>query len=276
MKPSTEAGHHQGAVIAVMAFLTAVVPLAQSDLTLRSQDVLDVTVIGQADLSTKYDVDTDGTVTFPLIGRVQVAGLAVEQLAAELERRLAEFFRDPQVRLQVERPRRVFIFGGVGAPGMYQLTDRMTLIEILARAGYTGTSEVIIVRSSGAQAPALPAGSGDAEVIRVNMRELERDLESGELSRNVVLADGDTIFVPRFDPNRVYVSGQVRNPGAYSVPEGTTVLQALALAGGATEDASLGRLRIYRLVGGEQKTIRVDLEDVVNPGDTIVVPKTFF
>ena len=113
-------------------------------------------------------------------------------------------------------------------------------------------------------------------MIRVNVRELERELESGQLSRNVVLDDGDTIYVPRFDPNRVYVSGQVRTPGAYSVADKTTVFQALALAGGPTERASLGRVQIMRLVDGKQKTIKANLEAIVRPGDTIIVPERYF
>jgi len=148
-------------------------------------------------------------------------------------------------------------------------------MEVLARSGYTGATEVIIVRSKGARAPALPDDKA-AEVIRVNVRELERELESGQLSRNVVLDDGDTIYVPRFDPNRVYVSGQVRTPGAYSVADKTTVFQALALAGGPTERASLGRVQIMRLVDGKQKTIKANLEAIVRPGDTIIVPERYF
>jgi polysaccharide export outer membrane protein len=215
-------------------------------------------------------------VTFPLVGRVQAAGLTAEQLAIELRRRLQDgFFKDPQVRIEIERTRRVFVFGGVSTPGMYQMTENMTLMEVLARSGYVGASEAIIVRVKGARAPAMPDENG-AEVIRINLREFEKDLENGQLSRNVVLVDGDTIYVPRFDPNRVYVSGQVRTPGGYSVADKTTVFQALALAGGPTERASLGRVQIMRLVNGKQTTIKARLEDVVRPGDTIIVPERYF
>ena len=110
----------------------------------------------------------------------------------------------------------------------------------------------------------------------MNLRELERDLEQGRLSRNVILEEGDTVFVPRFDPNRIYVSGQVQNPGAFSVPEGTTVLQALTLAGGPTPDAALGRVKILRVVDGNQKRLDAELDDIVQPRDTILVPERFF
>lgn len=243
----------------------------------RPQDVLNVTVVDQPALTQKYSVGGDGWVMFPLIGTLQAAGLSPDQLAAEMRRRLADgFVNNPQVRVEIERTMRVFVFGGVTNPGMYPLSRSMTLMEVLARAGYQGASEVIIVRAKdGATAPALPDQEG-AEVIRVNLREFEKELEKGQLSRNVLLADADTIYVPRFDPNRIYVSGQVRNPGAFSVPDKTTVLQALALAGGPTERASLGKVRIMRLVDGKQKTIRAQLKDLVRPGDTIIVPERYF
>jgi protein involved in polysaccharide export with SLBB domain len=68
----------------------------------------------------------------------------------------------------------------------------------------------------------------------------------------------------------------VRTPGAYSITENFTVLQALTLAGGVTESAAINRLRIMRIVDGKQKTIDVKITDVVQPGDTLVVPERYF
>ena len=84
------------------------------------------------------------------------------------------------------------------------------------------------------------------------------------------------MFVPRFDPDRIFVSGEVQSPGAYAVPEGTTVLEALTLAGGPTPDAALNRVRILRIVDGVQETFNVELEDIVEPRDTIMVRPRFF
>jgi polysaccharide biosynthesis/export protein len=263
------------AAVVVTAALAASVA-AQTGVELRSQDTLNITVVGQPTLTNKFVVEADGRITFPLVGRTQAAGLTVEELTADLRRRLGQdFLKDPEVRVTLERNRRVFVFGGVSAPGMYQLTDNMTLVEILARAGYSGASEAIIVRGGDQRAPVQPAEKG-ASVMRVNLREFEKEIEQGRLSRNVVLEDGDTIYVPRFDPNRIYVSGAVRSAGTFSVPEGTTVLQALALAGGPTERASLGRVQIMRLADGKQNMVKAKLEDIVRPGDTIIVPERYF
>ena len=119
--------------------------------------------------------------------------------------------------------------------------------------------------------PVLPTQESAKDVVRVNLR----DLENGVFSQNTVLRDGDTIFVPRAES--VYVFGQVKNPGAYPLQQkNTSVLQALSLAGGITDRGSTSRIRIVRIVKGEKKEVSVKLTDVVQPGDTIVVPERFF
>jgi polysaccharide export outer membrane protein len=251
----------------------------QDDYTVSRQDVLSITVIDQPELSAKYTVDIDGALRFPLVGRVPAAGKTLRQIETDLKRTLADgFFKNPQVAVSLDqfKGRRVFIFGGVMQPGTYPLVEGMTLIEALVKAGYGAGSEAVIVRSKEAKGPIMPDHADGAEVIRVNLREFEKDVEQGQLSRNVTLQDGDTIFIPRVDRNRIFVTGQVKAPGAYSVPEGTTVLQAISLAGGLTEAASTSRMRITRIDKGDKKTIKVKLEDIVQPGDTIFVPERFF
>ena len=269
----------QALILALVAVLIPHLANAQTEHIIRPLDVLQITVWDQRDLPTKYTVEPDGSVVFPFIGAVKAVGLTPFQLASAIKQQLSQgFFRDPQVTVAVETlsSGRIFVFGGVGAPGVYPLASNMTLIEALARAGYNNASEAVIVRTKGATGPVLPGQDASSQVIRVNLREFEKDVQSGSLTRNVVLADGDTVYVPRVDPNRIFVTGEVRTPGAHSVPEGTTVLQALTLAGGVTENASTGRIRITRLVKGKRESIKVKLDDVVLPGDTIVVPQRFF
>lgn len=243
------------------------------------QDVLNVTVWDNPDLTGKFTVQPDGNVTLPLIGRVKAAGLTVGAFETQLARTLSDgFIRDPRVAVTLDqfRGRRIFIFGNVSAPGMYPLPEGQTLIEALVKAGYASASEAVIVRPKHPAGPVMLENAGDAEVLRINLRELEKDVERGTLTRNIALRDGDTIFVPRSDPTRIFVTGQVRSVGAYSITQGTTVLQALALAGGPTEDAAVNRMRIIRLVRGKQESFKVKFSDVVLPGDTIVVPERFF
>jgi polysaccharide export outer membrane protein len=116
----------------------------------------------------------------------------------------------------------------------------------------------------------MPDQETGSEVFRATIR----DLESGALSQNIELHDGDTIFVPRAET--VYVFGQVKNPGAYGVQMNTTVLQALSLAGGVTEHGAMNRIKVIRIAKGSKKELKVKLTDTVRPGDTIIVPQRYF
>ena len=261
--------------------LLSVTGFAQTagDYVIGPQDVLTIQVFDQVDLGGKYTVETDGTFSFPLIGRVTAGGKTLRGFEVELKKKLADgYFRNPQVTVGVEnyRSQRVFVMGEVRNPGPVPLTGGMTLIEALARAGSTlpsASGELAIVRAAqGAQGPVVPGqGQVDLDVVRASIK----DLEGGAMSQNVQLHDGDTIFVPRAES--IYVFGQVKTPGAYAlVQRDTSLLQALSLAGGVTENGAMNRIKIIRIVNGEKKELKVKLTDVVRAGDTIVVPERFF
>jgi polysaccharide export outer membrane protein len=260
-------------LISVPARVSAQTP---ADYVIGPQDVLAIAVFDQTDLSGRYSVETNGTFSFPLVGRVTAAGLTLRQFEKELTARLADgFFKNPQVTVGIEqyRSQRVFVMGEVRQPGPVALTGGMTLIEALARAGSTLTTasgELSIVRSKNSSGPVLPGQGEDAVVVRVSIK----DLESGTTAKNVELYDGDTIFVPRAET--LYVFGQVRNPGAYAIQKETTVLQALSLAGGVSDNGAIGRVRIARIVADQKREFRVKLTDMVEAGDTLIVPERFF
>jgi protein involved in polysaccharide export with SLBB domain len=74
----------------------------------------------------------------------------------------------------------------------------------------------------------------------------------------------------------VYVTGEVRNPGAFKITKELTVLRSITLAGGFTPKASKKRTEIVRKNGKTEKTIAVKMDDLVQPDDIIVVPESFF
>ena len=253
--------------------------IAPSDYIVGPQDVLTINCYDQADLSGKFSVEADGTFTYPMIGRFKAGGLTLRQVEEGLKKRLKDegYFRNPQVTAAVEqyRSQKVFIVGEVRTPGPYPLSGNMNLVEALARAGSTlpsASGEVIVVHAGeSANGPTIPNEADGKDIVRVSVRDLER----GAFSGNASLRDGDTIFVPRAES--VYVFGQVKNPGAYSLQQrNTSVLQALALAGGVTDRGSTSRIKVVRIVNGEKTEIKVKLTDIVLPGDTIVVAERFF
>jgi polysaccharide export outer membrane protein len=260
-------------VIALSLLLASAPALfAQNDYIVGAQDVLTVTVFGEAELSGKYTVEQDGTFTFPQIGRVKAGGLTLRSLELELKTKLADgYLKNPQVAVAIEtyRSQRILVMGEVRSPGEYQLNGEMTLLAALARAGSTTPTaghEATIVRQKRNPKP----GEDPSDVIRIDLA----DLQEGNMALNIELQDGDTINVPK--AQSVFVAGQVKNPGAYAVDPGTTVLQVLSLAGGLTDRGSDNRIRIQRIVNGKQVEVNAKLTDPVNPGDTIIVKERFF
>jgi len=180
------------------------------------------------------------------------------------------------VAVEQYRSQKVFIVGEVRAPGSYPVSGDMNLVEALARAGSTlptASGEAIIVHVAGgkdANEPTLPSADNAENIVRVDLRQLQ----NGVFSNNTMLRDGDTIFVPKAES--IYVFGQVKNPGAYALQQrSTTVLQALSMAGGVADRGSMSRIRIVRIVDGNKKEMKVSLSDVVQPGDTIIVPERY-
>jgi polysaccharide biosynthesis/export protein len=267
------------AAVSVTATAAAQPRAAATDYVIGPQDVLTITSYDQADMSGKFTVETDGTFTYPMIGRVTAGGLTLRGLEAAIKTRLKDdgYFRNPQITVAVDtyKSQKVFIVGEVRSPGMYPLSGDISLVEVLARAGSTlptASGEAVIVHAGeNASAPTMPDAGGVKDLVRVNLR----DLEAGTPTSNTALKDGDTVFVPR--AQSVYVFGQVKNPGAYSLQQqNTSVLQALSLAGGVTDRGSTSRIQIIRIVNGEKKEIKVKLTDLVQPGDTVVVRERFF
>src|SRR6478672_5686229 len=161
------------AALALCTLAVSAGAFAQSaaDYVIGPQDVLTIQVFDQADLGGKYTVETDGSFSFPLIGRVTAGGLTLRNLETELKKRLADgYFRNPQVSVAVEqyRSQRVFVMGEVRNPGPVPLTGGMTLIEALSRAGSTlpsSSGEVAIVRApSGPKAPVKPGEDKGNEI----------------------------------------------------------------------------------------------------------------
>jgi polysaccharide biosynthesis/export protein len=258
-----------------VALLASVRPASgQTDYRIGAQDVLNITVFGESDLSGKYTVELDGTFTFPLVGRVKAGGVTLREFEQVLKQHLADgFLKNPQVSIGIEtyRSQRILIMGEVRSPGEYLLTSDMTLLAALLRAGGpspAASHDAVIVRSR--RVMGNGEGAGEAEIIKIDLSELQ----AGNTALNITLQDGDTVNVPK--AQSVFVSGQVKTPGAYAVEPGTTVLQVLSLAGGLTDRGADSRIRIQRMVKGKLKEVKAKLTDPVEPGDTIIVPQKFF
>jgi polysaccharide biosynthesis/export protein len=258
---------------------TATPPTPAQRYMVGPDDLLTVTVFDEPDLSGKYRVDGDGSITFPLIGRVQAAGLTIPVLQERIRSMLATgYIRYPQVRVEIDqyKSQNVFVIGEVRAPGKYTLSGSMSLIEALALAGSptaAASNELIVVhpKKTGQGSPqAATDPDGDVERTRVNLK----DLQLGKAGLEIVLEDGDTIYVPK--AQIFYVNGYVIHPGSYVLDPGMTVLQAISLAGGLSERGSDRGIKIVRMVNGRREEIDAKVTDAVQANDTILIRQRFF
>jgi polysaccharide export outer membrane protein len=264
-------------------------PFAAADELLEysigAEDIVKVAVLGHDDLTQTIVVQPDGTFIYPLIGRVKAADLTPKELERKITTLLAQgYVRNPQVTVSVQeyRSKTVFVVGEVSRPGSYSLSGRMTVLELLSKAGPTSAAgvEVVIVRPKIAvSGPLVPvdltgAPTGDstdqADLIRVNIR----DIQMGQLDKNVLVRPNDTVFVTQ--AARIFVTGEVKTPGAIVYWPGATVRKAINTAGGFSADAATGRLRVVREVDGKTKELKIGLDDPVQPGDTIIVKAKLF
>ena len=264
--------------------LGATAPTLAQEYVIGARDVLKVTVWGQDDLSKDYPVDPDGYVSFPLVGRVKATGLTPTAFADDLRTRLEkDYLVNPQVLVSVKDylSQKVHVSGEADKPGVYYLSGATTVRDILSRAGglsKSAGSQVVLVRAA-----TLRGGSGSAEPASVRL-EVSRVL-AGDPAENLAVADGDTLVVPR--GNTFFVFGEVRKPGAFPLDKDTNVLEGITLAGGFTDKAAPGRVRVIRSTKGNQTVINVDMNDVIKRGlrekaipllenDVVVVPESFF
>jgi len=234
-----------------------------------SQDLLKITVFDEPDLTNSYRVDSDGFITFPYINRIAASGLKLVELQERIRAALAAgYIRNPQVRVEIGeyKSQSVYVSGEVRAPGKLTMTGAMTVLEALAAAGSptsAASSELTIAH------PKRSPTDQDAKPVRVNWK----DLQLGKIT-DVVLQDGDIINVPKAET--FLITGYIRNGGSYVLEPGTTVQQAIALAGGLSDRGSDRGVMVKRLVNGRLIEIDVKLEDRVQAGDVITVRQRFF
>jgi polysaccharide export outer membrane protein len=233
-------------------------------------DMVRVTVFRNPDLSTEARVTDQGTIFFPLIGEVQVAGLTPQQASQRIADQLSKgkFVVNPEVQLSIAtvNSRQVSVLGNVAKPGRYPIDSvNRRVSDFVAAAGGMAA-----------------AGSDTVTVVQVrNGQETKTDVDlaqmfrNGNLAANMELAPGDTVYVHRAP--MVYVYGEVNRAGAYRLEPHMTVMQAIALGGGITVRGTERGVQIHRREssGGTQK-IAARLTDEVRVDDVIYVRESLF
>ncbi len=234
-----------------------------SDYRLGPGDVLSITVVGQSSLNGTYTVGPDGIFSFPLLGPVEAATHTRRETAASLEVGLDEFFKN---RLSVNiavthyENNKVFVLGRVEQPGFVKLTGEGTLLQVLAEAGGLPVREF---RSFLARCAII---RGRDEIIWIDLIDL---LQHGNIALNAPLQNGDVVFIPDSEDTTVFVMGEVESPGAVPIKVRLLLSQALAQAGGPTEDADLRKVYLVRAAdeGEVKRPILINFAHIIETGD---------
>jgi len=233
--------------------LAAAVALPAAPYLLGPEDVLAVNVLRHPELSLEVTILADGAINYPVMGKVTLAGLTVEQAAEAIAEGLKSELREPQVAVVVKtpRPRRVYVNGAVGRPGICDWQEGWRLSEAIAAAGG------LTILPEAAHTTIFRAGcdpiSADLYALYVKT----------DPAANLPVQPGDSITINQ-NTVRIYITGQVAKPGMYDLPVGAGVRQAIALAGGLQERAAGSRAYLVR--GGQK--IPVNLTLALEQGST--------
>jgi polysaccharide export outer membrane protein len=222
-------------------------------------DVLQVLVWNQPDLSLDVLVRKDGSISFPLAGNLKAEGLTVPQLERILTERLSSFVDHPNVVVNPKQINslRIFIVGAIRPPQVslgpvgpaFVLRGGNTLLEVLSNVEFEPTADLA--------ASYISRGN---TIIPVDLKALFKD---GDLTQNVLLEPGDRVVVP-FPLKQVTVLGEVNAPDRYSVNLDTTLVDALSIAKGVKfETADLYMAYVAR----KRQVLPINLKRLLTTGD---------
>jgi polysaccharide export outer membrane protein len=262
----------EAAPMASKADLAALEEGVDGDYRIGPGDVLRVDVFARPELSGRHVVGPDGRITVPLIGEVPIGEATREEAVQALNLKLRVYFTNPVTTLGVEEytSNQVTVLGRVERAGVLRFPRAPTLAEVLASAGAMPILDKTATLTRGA-------------ILRGRDRLIWIDLKAllnGDLAYNIRMKKGDVVFIPDSSETAVYVLGAVGKPGSYRLTPRMTLLDALAQAGGSTENANPSSIGVYR--AGAQRIEVFDFAALIDPsravnyaledGDVVYVP----
>jgi polysaccharide export outer membrane protein len=245
-------------------------------------DLLEIKVFELEQFDQTVRVSEDGSITLPLLGRVEVEGLTQEGVANKLAGLLAaKYVKNPQLTVFIKeyKSKQIAVIGAVEKPGSYELVGRKNLLQMISAAGgFTdqAADEIYILREG---------QNGDAVSIPIDLKDL---LVNGNQKLNIPIEPNDVINVPVDREIKVFVFGRVTQPGAlkFKISEEVTLLKAIAQAGGWAEGAKQTAVVITRKdKSGKETKLRVNVKDILSgkrkdiplqEGDVVFVPESFW
>jgi polysaccharide export outer membrane protein len=255
--------------VLLFVFSAPLIAGAADEYLLGAGDSVRITVYNNVDLTTEARLSEDGSIPFPLIGRVVIGGLSKSAAEQRISKQLTEggFLRQAEINLSVTeyRSQQVSVLGEVNKPGKYPISSAASVMDLLAQAGGVnekGSSMIRLVRRD-------TAGNSTQRDIDLNK------LVGAGAGADVSVQNGDVIYVaaqPVF-----YIYGEVQKPGSYPLQREMTVRQAIATGGGLTVRGTERGLRVSRRdAKGAVQIYKVKLTDALAAGDVVQVKESLF
>lgn len=259
----------------LVTLLALVVPGYAQDYVIGEGDGLDIAVWGVKELATQVKVRPDGKITMPGLGDVVASGLTPQQLQNSLATKLQELVKKPIVTVTVREitNSKIYIFGGGVKSGVFDLTRRTTLLQLLCTIGEIKVADL-----------------RKAYLLRGNKKLKENFYDlyiSGKMQDDLQLEPNDSLFIPLLQDKSVYVLGAVTMPKAIEYRDGMKVMEAILEAGSFTKFADQNNVMVRRKNGNKDEVLVVKAKKLMNdgdlsqnvqlkPGDYIVVTESLF
>ena len=243
---------------------------------------------GFKQISYNIEVRPDGKISYMYGDDIPVSGKTVNDIQELLRKDLKTYFRNPRLEVLIKeyKSKTATLFGqinvlptGTSGPGRYALTGKMTMVDLISKAGgaITGRGDYSSLSGSVAagQQNVANADLKNVELIRKGKKytvNLYRAMFYGDESQNPVIDNGDIITVPAlpYFADRVYVMGQVNGIGIYRLQDAPDLLAALALAGSITPLAVKSDIKVireFRERGGKPLILSANYNDMLKRGD---------
>jgi len=302
-----------GKLLIIFLFLTInyIIPSSSSanlqKYNLGSQDVLSIEIWNHPDLSREVTVSPRGTISFPLIGEINVEGFTSEQLQVIISLFLADgYLVNPQVTVTIKEynSKKIYALGEIKRPGYYPYTKATKLVDLISMAeGLTNNAgkKAYILRAKKTMTEPLQFSGPRTKITgikKLDMEKLTNNLTNAintylppekvlnhqiisiniddfrGINLNLEIKNNDILYIPKAES--LYVMGEINIPGMVKLEKELNVLQVISMAGGFTRKANTRKVKIIRTIDGEEREIRVKMDDSVLPNDIIKVPERFF
>ena len=232
-------------------------------------DVLNITVLDHPEVSSTRDfnsgivgtiVKKDGKIYLPIVGAIRAEGYTVEEFYGVLREKLRTYIQDPELSVDMLKyeSKKFFVLGEVNNPGAFPVDGKTTLLDGIGMAKG--------VKPEGS----LEGGYvvRDRALLPINLADL---LLRGDTSRNIYMKKDDLIYIPAASDQKVYVLGEVHQPGAIQIPNGRmTLAQAIAEAGGILRvEAKQGSIKLIRGSWKEPVVYTLEFDTVLTHGDRV-------